>query len=357
MGLYQRKDSPWWWYLLEGTTIRKSTGVPHTGVTPEQTRALKREAQKIYIDARAKYAKDGAQITKPTISFKDFARWYEEHHLAHQRSTVRGESMVRQLSKTFGSFKSLADIQAHHGREWMTARAKQVSHGTVNRELDMLKALLRAAVPRYLDVSPFAELRRYRLPEREARVLTEDEETRLLAVCTAEDRAFVVLALDTLLRLSSVVQLKWAQVKFAQRSILPLNAKVSTDAKPMSTRLETALKALERDGEYVFSSFHQGGKTSARHHAIRRFDRLCALAGVPHGRAVNGVTFHCLRHTGATRALQRGASLRTVMKLGGWKLPSTVLRYLHVADADVIAAAESIGNHVTRTRPDSAQNP
>lgn len=58
---------------------------------------------------------------------------------------------------------------------------------------------------------------------------------------------------------------------------------------------------------------------------------------------MNGVTIHCLRHTGATRALQAGHSVRSVMDLGGWRLPSTVMRYLHATDIDVQRAAESIG--------------
>jgi integrase len=93
----------------------------------------------------------------------------------------------------------------------------------------------------------------------------------------------------------------------------------------------------------VFPSFHTSDrKTAAKNVAIRRFDDLCQLAGVPHGRKADGVTFHCLRHTGATRALQRGASVRTVMKLGGWKDETSVMRYVHAADSDVRAAAESI---------------
>ena len=50
-----------------------------------------------------------------------------------------------------------------------------------------------------------------------------------------------------------------------------------------------------------------------------------------------------LSSTGATRALQNGASVRTVMKLGGWKDERMVMRYVHASDADVRAAAESIG--------------
>lgn len=343
MGLYTRPDSKWWWYRIEGTTTRVSTGVPHTGVTAAQTASLRKQAETQYITAKATQTLKGPH--KPTIGFTGYARWYETHVLDHQRGATKACSMLRQLVKHFRRYPSLADVDAKAVQEWTTIRRAQVAPSTVNRELDLLKALIRSAVPTYLPTYPLGDVRKLRQVEQEPRVLTVDEETRLLAVCDGHDRAFVLTALDTLLRLGSLLALQWPQVKLEQRSVVPLNAKVSTGVKPLSTRAYEALRALPAREGYVFAAFWRGVTTdvSAKHHAIRRFDYLCRLAHVPHGRAFDGVTFHSLRHTGASRALQRGASVRTVMELGGWKGHQVVMRYLHVTDADVRAAAESIG--------------
>lgn len=345
MGLYTRPDSPSWWYHVDGTAIRKSTGIPHTGASPEQTKELKRQAQHQYIAATLAHAKGDLKNEKPTIGFKAFATWHETHVLAHQRGAERARSMLRQLGLYFNRYTSLTEITQAAAKEWMTWRKQQVSAATVNRELDTLKGLLRSAVPLYLEANPLAGLKRFRVTETEPRVLTHEEEARLLANCGPEDRALVIMALDTLLRLSSVLWLEWPQVKFDQRVILPLNAKVKTRDKPISTRLHVALSALPRFGRFVFASFHQkgNGKTAAKNLLTRRFDHLCRRADIRHGRAVDGITFHCLRHTGATRALQAGHSLRTVMDLGGWTDERTVIRYLHATDMDVRSAAESIG--------------
>lgn len=347
MGVYQRKDSPYWWLRLEGTRIMRSTGVPIAGGSPAQERENRRRAEAIYSDLQGKQALAKAGLIptpKPTISVRDFLAWYERTVVVHQRGHERASSMLRQLALYFGTVTDLQEITAAKVRDWMAWRRKQVAPATVNREFDVLKALLRAAVPQYLDANPIADLRRLRQPETEARVLTYEEEQRLLAVCGPSDRAFILAALDTLLRLGSLLTLKWDQVKLAERVVVVLNAKVSTTPKPISTRLYQALKDLPRTGPYVFSQFHGAkGSTSAKNKATRRFDHLCALAGVPHGRAVHGVTIHCLRHTGATRALQAGASVRTVMELGGWTNAATVMRYLHASDQDVQHAAESIG--------------
>lgn len=334
-----------WWCVLDGHNVRESTGIPVEGGSPEQSKELRRQAHTIYATRMAQLAALKGDTARPVISWRKHARWYEDHHAAHLRGAERVSSMLRALTTYFARFESIAGITEHDIKEWMTWRKRQVSASTVNRELDVLKSVLRTAVPKYLEASPAREMRRFRLVETERRVLTPEEEARLLAVGSVSDRAWITLALDTLLRLTNTIDLKWAQVKMDRRVIIPLNAKVSHDAVPISTRLHTLLATLPREGAYVFPQFHEGdGLQAAKNRAIRRFAYLCQLAHVEHGRGVAGVTFHCLRHTGATRALQRGASVRTVMKLGGWKDERSVMRYVHASDADVRAAAESIGD-------------
>lgn len=358
MGVYVRPDSPFYWYWLEGTSIRKSTGIPRTGRSPVHARELKKEAEGLYANAMVDATKRAAGILhdKPAISFSAYADWYETHELAHQRGAERARSMLRQLRVYFDRFTALREIDADAVREWMTWRKRTVEPPTVNRELDVLKSLLRCAVPKYLSASPIIGLRRFRVTETEPRVLTHDEEDRLLALCGPEDLAFLLTAIDTLFRLSNVVHLKWPQVKLDRRMIVPLNAKVSHDGNPITDRLRVALTALTRDSEWVFPQFHRlkDTKTAAKNRAIRRFLLLCQQAAIPHSRAAGGVTFHCLRHTGATRALQHGASVRTVMKLGGWKDERSVMRYVHAADLDVRAAAESIGHRDTHVGAETA---
>jgi integrase len=354
MGVYLRPDSPHWWLLIEGTGERASTGVPRAGGSPEQDRELRRQAEVIYAARKTAAAKAdaGLLVVRPVIRYDAHAKWFQAHETDHHRGADKEASILRQLLIYFGRYDSLADIDTDAVKEWMTWRKRQVEPSTVNRELDVLKRLLLSAVPKYLAASPIAGLRRFRVEEAEPRVLTHEEERRLLAAGTAEDVAWLTMAIDTLLRLSNVVKLKWPQVKFPTQAIVPLNAKVKHDVVPMTARLYAALKQLPADTDWVFPSFHRRGKgpTAAKNKIIRRFDALCQRASVPHGRAADGVTFHCLRHTGATRALQNGASVRTVMKLGGWKDERSVMRYVHAADSDVRAAAESISRPLTAVK-------
>lgn len=348
MGVYKRKDSPFLWMAIERDgykPLRRSTGIPKDGGSSVGDREQRARAARVYDIEKSKQVLGQTETKKPLVGFRDYASWFEINVVAHQRGAARDRSILNQLRIVFGRYDSIADIDAHAVEEWKTGRKRAgKAPATVNRELDVLKSMLNKAVPRYLDRSPLGTVRRFRVPESEPRILTTDEEDRMFKVASDEERAWLTLAIDTLLRLSNVVHLKWAQVKWAQKVIIPLNAKISHDAVPITPRLKLALESLERDGTYVFPTYHEGnGPTAAKNEMIRAFDALCQKARIPHGRENGGVTFHCLRHTGATRALQKGASIRTVMKLGGWKDERSVIRYTHASDQDVRTAAESIG--------------
>lgn len=353
MGVYRRKDSPFWWMHVESTGRRASTGIVVDAGSPAQAKENRRQADVVYARAVSDAVlAPPAAPPKPVISYRAHAQWYATHHAAHLRGAGRVRSILAQLAPHFDRFGDLRDLTSAHIREWMTHRRREVAPATVNRELDVLKSLLHLAVPRYLDASPASEVRRFRVEERDIRILTREEEARLLAVASPADKAWLLLSLDTLLRLGNTVRLRWPQVRLQERVLVPLNAKVALDTSPLSKRVVAALKQLPRDDGWVFPQFHTGeGPTAAENAAKRAFARLCQLARVDHGRAINGVTVHSLRHTGATRALQGGAaSMRTVQRLGGWRSSRMVERYVHVAEADLRAAVETIGARERRPR-------
>ena len=57
---------------------------------------------------------------------------------------------------------------------------------------------------------------------------------------------------------------------------------------------------------------------------------------------LDGVTWHALRHTFASRLVAAGVDLRTVRELGGWRTLSMVQRYAHLSPGHLVAAVEPI---------------
>lgn len=138
------------------------------------------------------------------------------------------------------------------------------------------------------------------------------------------------------MRRGSVATLLHAQDH--QTYLTLLNAKAGTYKVPVSDRLRVALDAVPgKSGSFFgFTTLEIG----------QRFDEVCERADVTLGRAAGGVTFHCLRHTGASRMLAAGVDIKTVMRIGGWRNLVVLERYLHPTDA----AAQAAVNQVSPSR-------
>ena len=63
---------------------------------------------------------------------------------------------------------------------------------------------------------------------------------------------------------------------------------------------------------------------------------------------IDDVRLHDLRHTVASQAVARGIALSTVARMLGHSDPTMTLRYAHVSDREVEAAAERIGKVIQR---------
>lgn len=349
MSVYVRHDSPFYWLLLERPgqpPKREGTTIPIDGGSPALNKELKRQAQALYAKRMVDLTRQRHQmpVTRETRTFADQRSWYLEHVSAHKRGVTRERSMLKQLGVFFDAY-ALTQIDQALAREWRTQRLTEVSASTVRREEEILKHLLNTAVPKYLEASPLKGLQRVRVPETDTRVLTIDEETRLLrAVTSPEDRALLIGAIDTLLRLSNIAGLTRAQ---DHHMYLFSDTKVGAVKIPISRRLRQALDALHGTGAY-FPSYST--LASRNNRVIRMFREACARAKVATGRKTGGVSFHCLRHTGASRMLAAGVDVKTVMEIGGWKNLAVMQRYLHPTDQRKQDAVNSIGKHVVLTR-------
>ena len=102
---------------------------------------------------------------------------------------------------------------------------------------------------------------------------------------------------------------------------------------------EAARTILDRqprtESRYVFPSSKDPARPCSRH--IGLWYRVRKDAGI------EDVRLHDLRHTVASQAVARGAALSTVARMLGHADPTMTLRYAHVGDRDVRAAAERIG--------------
>jgi integrase len=206
MGLYQRKDSPYWWLWIEATKAAESSGIL-IGETVAQRRDAKRLAEEAYQRRMLEIAEQKIRpMAAPVIRFSAYADAYARDVIPLRRGARRELEMLKPLRRFFDG-DLLSKIDADRVRAYMAAR--KVSPRTVNREIDLIKGMLRDAVPKYLTVSPIAGLKRIKPAPVKRRLLTPAEEKRILAACAdAQDTALIVLGIDTLIRLGDLLDLE-----------------------------------------------------------------------------------------------------------------------------------------------------
>ena len=81
------------------------------------------------------------------------------------------------------------------------------------------------------------------------------------------------------------------------------------------------------------------------------------------GSRLDGYTWHCNRHTFASRLIMAGVDPRTVQVLGGWRTLAMVQRYSHLAPAHLREAVERLvpgsggAVELSRNYPEASRTP
>ena len=348
MGVYIRTDSKFFWMLLERPgkkPLLESTKIPHDAYSAILRRQQRQDAEDVYRARMGDLARQRHGLpAKRTTTFHKHADWYETHILPTHRGHEREREILKPLRAAFGD-RDLASLTADALREYATIRtAAKATASTINREIDLLKSILKAAVPQWLLASPLAGVKRLRTVPRQKRLLAPDEETRLLAELAPRDQAFLIVALDTLARLSNIINLKWSEVRTTHLALE--DSKTGPYQVPLSTRAKAALKGIPKDGEYVFPHRRVAETERDRRGAVRQLlKRACArcVPKIPYGRAVVGITFHtATRATGATRMLRAGHDPKTVQAVGHWASLEQMGEYLQTDQQLMRNAVNSI---------------
>lgn len=367
MGIYIRKDSKFYWMLLERPRqkpICQSTKIPITAHSAAIRKQNRQDAEDVYAAAMGDLARTRHDL--PThdatpISFSDYALWYDRNKISTHRGADRERGILKHLVAFFGA-RDLTTIDRTRAAEFMTWRAAQQIHGhpirpsTINREVALLKTMLTTAIGTHLKASPLAGLKLLRVVKRRKRTLTFVEEQRLLAQLEPADRALYIVAVDTLIRLSNVLNLKRSEYRKTHLALE--DSKTGPYEVPLSDRARKALDRLPKEGEYFFPHRRIAASDVGRRSIIRvMLQRACAKTSppIPYGRAIGGITFHtATRATGATRMLQAGHDPKTVQRVGNWHSFDQMGEYLQTDDARMHAAVNSIGisitSHLRRSR-------
>jgi len=280
--------------------------------------------------------------------FDDFAGTFIElwSKARGKRSVDRDELSLKHLKEFFGH-RRLSQVTLEAVDKYRIARGAQVSSRTVDLELACLKTLLRLAADYGKAVTvPINRITLAREDNTRERVLTADEEQRLLAVCSPRMREFVLIALNTGMRKGEILKLERRHVNFTTRMItVPAeNSKSKKDRRvPMNDVVLEVLKPYASIAGYLFGN--DDGQPIKQ--INEQFNGACRRAKKdpedPKDPGIVGLRFHDLRHSMASRFVARGGSIVNLSKiLGHSTIELTYRRYCHTNDGDLLREVQAL---------------
>ena len=295
-----------------------------------------------------KVYKDRSKAERTT--FRDvidsYIRNVAPQHKGARDEILRLQRFVREESKLVAH--ALSNLTTEHFEHYRDLRLQQVSASTVKRELGLLHSVLETVRRSHGMVdNPVSDVRRPQVNDARSVRLHGDDEGRLLAAIKAKSRnpwiySAVVLAIETGMRRSELLSIKWDGVSFDDLSIHIEETKTDGKRKdrlkgrdvPMSPRVYELLwdlAAKREDPDAVCSGQVLGTSAEGIKSA---FERVRVHAGLEH------LNFHDLRHEATSRLFERGWGVMDVAAVTGHQDIQMLKRYTNLRAKDLARKME-----------------
>jgi integrase len=172
------------------------------------------------------------------------------------------------------------------------------------------------------------------------RILSQNEESRLLAAIEAEPKrehlaGILKIALDCALRRGEIITLKWSDVNLETRTITvrAFNCKTARSRTVAMTNrvyedLDARWSTSRRDPDALLFGIRVTGRTS--------FAKACKAANL------EGFHLHDCRHTAITRMIRAGLPPVEVRRVSGHQTLSCFYRYSNLDSDTVFRAAAAL---------------
>jgi len=148
-----------------------------------------------------------------------------------------------------------------------------------------------------------------------------------------KDKVMLETAYELALRVGEVVNIKWSDIDFENKTITIerlKKKKKEKKVKPVSDDLLEKIKKLPRVSEYVFPSY--GGKGYGGWHKMSTQYAEKVFRDAAKKAGYEGYTFHSLRHSKSTEvAAKTNGNIVEICKVTDHDDPRNVLIYVHIA--------------------------
>ena len=187
--------------------------------------------------------------------------------------------------------------------------------------------------------NPMSRIKLFKENNQRTRFLEKEEISKLLLCCNKQLRSIAILALNTGMRKSEILNLKWHDCDI-KRGIIYLRHTKSGKRReiPMNREVKDLLFRIPKNPENAYLFGNKEGKAYVN---IRKaFENALKKAGIQDFR------FHDLRHTFASQLVMSGVDLNTVRELLGHSSLKMTLRYAHLSSNHKKQAVETLDQFI-----------
>ena len=339
-GVFERiKGSGIWWIRWtdqDGHKRREKAGT----YSAAQKLLAKRHTQKL------EGKKFPENLRAKTLTFRELC----DDAIAHSRSensekqTYELRLRIGQLLPEFGS-RSVESIKKNDVVAWLAeqSEARDWAASSRNRWQATFSLIFRVGIDNEkIERNPAARIRRKTEGGGRVRFLSDAEERCLRAAIERRFQEFLphfLLSIHTGMRMSEQYGLDWSQVDLERRQIhLSKTKNGHSRTIPLNSIAVAALNALHGPGKKI--------KAMPVFPSLRTGESLQGPRGwfssALEEAKIEGYTWHCNRHTFASRLMMAGVDLRTVAELLGHRTLQMVMRYSHLAPEHQAAAVDRL---------------
>jgi integrase len=276
-------------------------------------------------------------IRRKAVLFRELVEdavvYAREHHETNRPRDYRADLLIELLGDCPADTITPQQIDRELSR---VAREREWAAASYNRFKAFVSLAYRLAIENEKATSnPARFVRRRREDNAVVKWLTADEEIKLRAAIQSDypnELPAFDIGLHTGMRQSEQYRLRWDCVELERRQItIPRSKHGGIRYIPLDNTALAAFATLRvrSDGPGPVMVLAESGHGYKAGHALKTpkqwFMACCQKAGI------QDFTWHCLRHTLASRLVMAGVPLRKVQELMGHKMIAMTCRHAHLA--------------------------
>lgn len=350
-------------YTRNGKQYEESIGYKSEGFTAAQAYDILSELKRDIKAGRAFSLKEKAQQREQEKIANEaanmtFSELFEEYYQPHIQNKDKKSTYDREvhlykkwLKPVLGGVRLNLISRISLIRLLQPMEKKHLSNRSKNYAIALTRQVFNFAIRNELfagdnPAARFDELKKE--DNRRMKFLSEEELNNLLDELKKHSYSVYLIALisaDCGLRAGEIFKLTWADVSLEEKMLFLRDTKNGKNRFAyMTNRVAEEFSKLKKGegNEFVFQS-KAGGKIE---HISRTFERAVKALGLNDGITDRRqkVVFHSLRHTFASRLVQKRVSLYEVKELLGHSDIAMTQRYSHLADETLRDAVSKLNS-------------